>query len=95
MVNASYVEMAVSQLRGSDPKVATVVGFPLDVTLTSVKRLEASEALRLGAREIDMVLNIGALKSGDRERITATPMPLPFRPWGQAYGARTAYHRNR
>jgi deoxyribose-phosphate aldolase len=43
-----------------------VVGFPLGATLSSVKRFEASEALKLGAREIDMVLNLGALKSGNR-----------------------------
>ena len=71
VVNAGYVELAVSQLCGCDTKVASVAGFPLGATLTSVKRFEASEALRLGAREIDMVLNVGALKSDDRERVLA------------------------
>ncbi len=67
VVNSAYVALAVSRLEGSDVKVATVVGFPLGATLSSVKRFEAGEALRLGAREIDMVLNLGALKGGQRE----------------------------
>jgi len=70
-VNACYVALAASQLAGSTVKVASVVGFPLGATLTSVKKFEAAEALRLGAREIDMVLNIGALKSGDRELVSS------------------------
>jgi deoxyribose-phosphate aldolase len=54
-------------LRGSDVKVGAVVGFPLGATLTSVKVFETGEALKFGAREIDMVMNIGALKAGERE----------------------------
>jgi len=69
VVNPAYVELASSELTGSEVKVATVVGFPLGATLSSVKRFEASEALKLGAREIDMVLNIGALKSGQQELV--------------------------
>jgi deoxyribose-phosphate aldolase len=68
MVNACHIELAVSKLDGSDVKVGAVVGFPLGATLTSVKCFETAEALRLGAHEIDMVINIGALKSGDREQ---------------------------
>lgn len=68
-VNPSYVALAASQLGDSPVKVATVVGFPLGATMTAVKRFEAAEALRLGAREIDMVLNVGALKSGDRNLV--------------------------
>jgi deoxyribose-phosphate aldolase len=49
--------------------VGTVVGFPLGATLTSAKRFETIEALRLGAAEIDMVQNIGALKSGNRDLV--------------------------
>lgn len=71
VVNPAYVELAVTQLRGCGVKAATVVGFPLGATLTSVKRFEAMEALRLGAREIDMVLDVGALKSGDHKRVLA------------------------
>ena len=66
MINLCYVELACSQLRGSDVTVGAVVGFPLGATLTSVKVFEARESLSLGAREIDMVMNIGALKAGDR-----------------------------
>ena len=69
VVNPAYVELASSELTGSEVKVATVVGFPLGATLSSVKRFEASEAVKLGAREIDMVLNIGALKSGQQELV--------------------------
>ena len=66
VVNSAYVELAGSEVAGSDVKVAAVVGFPLGATLSSVKRFEAGESLKLGAREIDMVLNLGALKSGNR-----------------------------
>jgi len=69
VVNPSYVALAVSQVGNSCVKVATVVGFPLGATLTEVKRFEATEAIRLGAREIDMVLNVGALKSGDHAQV--------------------------
>jgi deoxyribose-phosphate aldolase len=69
MVNPCYVELAVSKLRGSDVKVGTVVGFPLGATLTSVKCFETSEVLRLGSHEIDMVINIGALKAGNRDLV--------------------------
>ncbi len=69
MVNACYVELAASKLQGSGVKVGAVIGFPFGATLTSAKVFEANEAMRLGAREIDMVINIGALKSGDRELV--------------------------
>jgi deoxyribose-phosphate aldolase len=71
MVNSCHVALACSHLRGTRVKVGAVVGFPLGATLTSVKRFEAEEALRLGAREIDMVINIGALKGGNREFVLA------------------------
>jgi len=67
VVNAAYVELASTQVAGSSVKVACVVGFPLGATLSSVKRFETREALTLGAREIDMVLNLGALKSGKHD----------------------------
>lgn len=69
MLNPCYVKLAHSHLLGSGVKVGTVVGFPLGATLTSVKRFEVAEALRLGAVEIDMVQNIGALKSGNRDLV--------------------------
>jgi deoxyribose-phosphate aldolase len=69
MVNATNVAQCVSKLQGTDVKVGAVIGFPLGATLTDVKVFEAKECMRLGAREIDMVMNIGALKSGNRELV--------------------------
>jgi deoxyribose-phosphate aldolase len=69
MVNACNIAECVSKLEGSGVKVGAVIGFPLGATLTSVKVFEANECMRLGAREIDMVMNIGALKSGNRELV--------------------------
>ena len=63
-VHPSYVAAAAAMLRDSEVKVGTPIGFPQGATLTTVKRFEALETLRLGAQELDMVLNIGALKSG-------------------------------
>src|SRR5213596_3108234 len=63
-VHPSYVALACNILRGSSTKVGTPIGFPLGAALTTTKRFEAEEALRLGARELDMVMNVGALKSG-------------------------------
>jgi deoxyribose-phosphate aldolase len=62
-VNPWNVPLAVEMLRGTSVKVCTVVGFPLGATLPQVKIYEAEEAIKLGAQEIDMVINIGALKS--------------------------------
>ena len=66
MVNPANVALAAAQLRGTTVKVGTVVGFPLGANLTVTKLVEAESALRQGAQELDMVMNIGALKSGDR-----------------------------
>jgi deoxyribose-phosphate aldolase len=68
-VNPHWVAPVASMLRGSPVKVATTVGFPLGANHTSVKRFEAFEAVRMGAQELDMVMNIGALKSGDRRLV--------------------------
>jgi len=70
-VNPCHVAQAAEALRGSRVCVCTVVGFPLGATLTSVKVFEAEETMKLGAREIDMVINIGALKSGDDAGVEA------------------------
>src|SRR5690349_11721730 len=59
-VHPSYVAVAAAILRDTHVKVGTPIGFPQGATLTTVKRFEALEALRLGAEELDMVLNIGA-----------------------------------
>jgi deoxyribose-phosphate aldolase len=66
MVNPANVALAAARLRGSPVKVGTVVGFPLGANLTATKLAEAEAVLRNGAHDLDMVLNIGALKSGDR-----------------------------
>lgn len=68
-VNPAWVPLVAEQLRGSGVRIATVVGFPLGATLTSAKRAEAEAAILAGAHEIDMVLNLGALKSGDLARV--------------------------
>jgi deoxyribose-phosphate aldolase len=70
-VNPCYVTLASSMLRGSQSKVCTVIGFPLGATLTTIKRLEAFDTIRLGADELDMVLNVGALKAGDHGTVQA------------------------
>src|SRR6516225_4485569 len=68
-VNPWWIGLAASLLRGTPVKVATTIGFPLGANHTTVKRFEADEAIRLGAQELDMVINIGALKSGDRQSV--------------------------
>jgi len=64
-VNPGHVKLAAQLLHGSDVKVCTVVGFPLGATSTQAKVAETEQALNDGATEIDMVINIGALKGGD------------------------------
>jgi deoxyribose-phosphate aldolase len=64
-VNPSWVALAGSLLRGTGVGVCSVVGFPLGATTADVKQYEARRAIYDGASEIDMVINIGALKSGD------------------------------
>ncbi len=68
-VNPIYVKRAADRLRGASPVVCTVIGFPLGATPTQVKVLEARRAIRDGAKEIDMVIPIGALKSGDHRYV--------------------------
>ena len=69
-VNPTWVAKAKSMLRGTSVKVCAVVGFPLGAQSPEIKTLEARRALREGAQEIDMVINIGALKSKD-DRLVA------------------------
>ncbi len=64
VVNPWYVPLAAELVRGCPVKVCTVVGFPLGATLPQVKIYETEETIKLGAQEIDMVINLGALKSG-------------------------------
>jgi deoxyribose-phosphate aldolase len=68
-VNPTHVKRCYAKLRGSNVLVCTVIGFPLGATPSEVKALEARKAIRDGASEIDMVINIGALKSGDHKAV--------------------------
>ncbi len=68
-INPYWVSFCKKQLAGSDVKVCTVIGFPLGATTTASKVFEAKDALKNGADELDMVINIGALKSGDYETV--------------------------
>jgi deoxyribose-phosphate aldolase len=63
--NPGHVRQAADLLRGTPVKVCTVIGFPLGATTSSVKAFEAKDAVENGATEVDMVMNIGALKDGD------------------------------
>jgi len=69
-VNPCYVDLAAHLLAGSGVKVATVIGFPLGATLSTVKAFEAREAVLRKADELDMVMNIGAAKLGLWEAVT-------------------------
>jgi deoxyribose-phosphate aldolase len=64
-VNPTHVKLAAKRLRGSDVKVCTVIGFPLGALTTEAKILETEQTINNGAVEVDMVINIGALKEGD------------------------------
>jgi deoxyribose-phosphate aldolase len=64
-VNPTWVSLAADLLRGSEVLTCTVVGFPLGANESAIKAMEARRAIRNGAREIDMVINIGALKGGN------------------------------
>ncbi len=70
-VNPYWVPLVKSELAGSPVKVCTVVGFPLGATSTEAKVAETAAALRAGAQEIDMVINVGALRSGEHEAVKA------------------------
>jgi len=63
MVNPTWVQIAVSALQGTGVPVGVVIGFPLGATLSASKRDEAARVLKHGAHDVDMVLNIGLLKS--------------------------------
>lgn len=68
-VNSFWVRHAAGRLRGADPVVASVIGFPFGAVPGQIKAMEARRALRDGARELDMVINVGALKSGDQDTV--------------------------
>lgn len=64
-VNPTWVSYVADQLKGSEVETCTVIGFPLGANVSAIKAKEAEQAIKDGATEIDMVLNIGALKSED------------------------------
>ncbi len=68
-VNPYWVPVVRAELAGSPVKVCTVVGFPLGATSTEAKVAEAAAAVRAGAQEVDMVINVGALRSGEHEAV--------------------------
>jgi deoxyribose-phosphate aldolase len=68
-VNPGWVKRSAGNLRGSNVKVCTVIGFPLGANTAEIKAMEARRAIRDGAREVDMVVNVGALKSGDHAAV--------------------------
>lgn len=68
-INPAYVELAYKMLKDSEVKVCTVIGFPLGATTPETKAFEAKDAIKNGATEIDMVINIGAVKSGNWELV--------------------------
>ncbi len=68
-VNPAHVKLCADLLKGSGVPVCTVIGFPLGATPTDVKVFEAQQAIREGASELDMVINVGALKSRDYELV--------------------------
>lgn len=68
-INPCHVSYAADYLKDSDVKVCTVIGFPLGATTTATKAFEAKEAIANGADEIDMVMNIGALKDQNTDYV--------------------------
>lgn len=68
-VNPVHVKLVHDQLAGTDVKTATVIGFPLGANKTVIKAMEAAEAVKDGADEVDMVINIGALRGRDTEYV--------------------------
>ena len=68
-VNPTWVKFSAEQLAGSEVKVCTVIGFPLGATTSTVKAFETKDAIANGAGEIDMVINIGALKDANYDLV--------------------------
>lgn len=68
-VNPCWVPLVAAELKGTPVKVCTVIGFPLGANMTETKRAEAEAAVRAGAQEVDMVINVGALRSGDYDLV--------------------------
>lgn len=69
-VNPCFVEFAAKELKGTEVKVCTVIGFPLGANTTETKVFETKDAIKKGAQEIDMVINVGKLKENDYKYLT-------------------------
>lgn len=70
-VNPTWVALAAKELKDTDVKVCTVIGFPLGATTSAVKAFETKDAIANGADEIDMVINVGQLKAGQDDAVEA------------------------
>lgn len=70
-INPYYVKLVKEELENSDVKVCSVIGFPLGASVSEIKAAEASKAIEDGADEIDMVINVGALKNKDYDYVLA------------------------
>lgn len=68
-INGCYVKLAAKELQGSDVKVCAVIGFPLGAMSTESKVFEATQCIKDGASEIDMVINVGMLKAGEYDYV--------------------------
>ncbi|MGT2754919.1 deoxyribose-phosphate aldolase [Streptococcus ovis] len=68
-VNPTWVSLAAKELKGTDVKVCTVIGFPLGANTPAVKAFETKDAIANGADEVDMVINIGQLKAGNDQAV--------------------------
>lgn len=68
-INPTHVAFCANELKGTDVKVCTVIGFPLGANTSAVKAFETKDAINNGADEIDMVMNIGALKEKDYDYV--------------------------
>lgn len=68
-INSGFIPLAKQKLVNSNVKICTVVGFPLGANFSSVKAFEAQEAIKAGAEEIDMVINVGLIKSGKWDKV--------------------------
>lgn len=68
-INPCYVKLAADLLKKTDVKVCTVIGFPLGASTSEVKAFETKDAIANGAQEVDMVMNIGALKAGYMDQV--------------------------
>ena len=77
-VNQYYTKFVAEKLKGSDVKVCTVVGFPLGMSDTRVKAFETRTAIEDGAQEVDMVINVGALKDGKYDFVRSDIQTLKF-----------------